>query len=773
MAVASACVATLLTIPTLFTTLPAYNAPNYSATIPGLPYNLTNIQCPAQAWDSPDGIPPIQVSVNDSMTLARFTRMGHRPCTVTAVPLVPFRYRTHTLHFSVDLGGEVFLHTERAPNSCRVARATPSCNIHVGEWSLTSVDPPNFWIDLDVWLASLKADMEDSIGGWLLCDVLTDVVGNMLIKDTHTPPPAPLPTYNTSDEESLYNNKFFLAIGNIVRTLPSIGGLTIGISIHAPNALHASIVLSGNITIDLGWLFYLYIPPQSVIHTDVVFLGYQCDPPDSDACTATNVSIANLRLTTDGNEYTTETILSDLLTGALQDFINTNVTSKLPSPLNLNAMPTAAMHNHPPVVLMATLYPFLVVASFAVLVYSYRRHKKKHVYDDQGMLVPISRVMLGDFIITATCATVIGMFAWSNSTSAAEMVIGDEVSIFAFSLPNTVSDMWKAGLKPLSFFVCLFSGVYPYIKAIVIVLYSVVWQQPQSRVLRLIDTFGKFSLLDSLIMILMAQGLAIPGIANVRIGWPFYLFLIATVLSIAIGNYATHGYRREIVDEHDIGAWGTIAGATTADYGTAGDTVAPAPAPGRGQLQREGTDLPAGTPAEKYPQLLSPTFSTQSTLPGRATHPHIWHWYVALPCGGAITAGMVLALVYPSLRYNFTGMATFITGESKEYTLWQLCTEAVWPLAVVSLGLCVFVPPLFAFTYPKFRLLGTWCATDALLLCCVCGLLQLEQFVVFILGPSFSPILQIHAQMLWPLFVMGGLLLVQWSLIGAAVLIRE
>lgn len=68
--------------------------------------------------------------------------------------------------------------------------------------------------------------------------------------------------------------------------------------------------------------------------------------------------------------------------------------------------------------------------------------------------------------------------------------------------------MWTAGIYPLSILILLFSGVWPYLK---LVLLLVCWVTPlqylgfkyRERILIVLDTLGKYSLLDSYVMVMM------------------------------------------------------------------------------------------------------------------------------------------------------------------------------------------------------------------------------------------------------------------------------
>ena len=67
-----------------------------------------------------------------------------------------------------------------------------------------------------------------------------------------------------------------------------------------------------------------------------------------------------------------------------------------------------------------------------------------------------------------------------------------------FSLVSSVSDMWQSGAYGLSILIALFSGIWPYVKRI---LLGITWRVPmrppaRSSLLQFLDQMGKFSFID-------------------------------------------------------------------------------------------------------------------------------------------------------------------------------------------------------------------------------------------------------------------------------------
>ena len=110
----------------------------------------------------------------------------------------------------------------------------------------------------------------------------------------------------------------------------------------------------------------------------------------------------------------------------------------------------------------------------------------------------------------------ITFFIWSNTNLGAgvnlSITTGKQSTIFPalfdFSLANSIRDMWNAGVYPLSIFIALFSGTWPYVK-LIMMLYC--WVMPvrwlsvssRERVLMFLDAYGKWSLIDAYVLVLM------------------------------------------------------------------------------------------------------------------------------------------------------------------------------------------------------------------------------------------------------------------------------
>eukprot|EP01059_Diplonema_ambulator_P001840 TRINITY_DN11540_c0_g1_i1.p1 TRINITY_DN11540_c0_g1~~TRINITY_DN11540_c0_g1_i1.p1 ORF type:complete len:1300 (+),score=561.51 TRINITY_DN11540_c0_g1_i1:54-3902(+) len=81
-------------------------------------------------------------------------------------------------------------------------------------------------------------------------------------------------------------------------------------------------------------------------------------------------------------------------------------------------------------------------------------------------------------------------------------------NLFTYALANTIRDMWNGAVYPLSILVLLFSGMWPYTKMAVLIWAwvvppSVCSPKTRGRILQVVDFAGKWSLIDSFMVIMM------------------------------------------------------------------------------------------------------------------------------------------------------------------------------------------------------------------------------------------------------------------------------
>lgn len=534
---------------------------------------------------------------------------------------------------------------------------------------------------------------------------------------------------------------------NIIHGLPTLFGfLEVSATVVAPTALEVNVSIGETLDVDVplgaGFLKTV-VPGGTVLSLQLWFKDFVCNGPFM--CTIarnSGVQVANVRLSGAGElDRVVDNVAGPLVAALLNDILAMIVNSTAShtdnngyeyTAINLSEAETT---NQPPFALAVGLAALFAASAVAVIGYSAYRHSKHPVLGPDGEPIPLKRVMVEDSFVVITSFCTMYLFAWSNSTKAAEVRMGEAYVMYTFSLSSTIQDLYSAGLYALCVFIFLFCGFYPYFKLLSIVLFSVILQRPQSKVLMFIDSCGKLSLLDTFMMVIMVTGLEVKGIATVRMLSGFYLFLVATLLSILVGNYATHGWRRE----------GRSAGT-----------------PLRVKQSLEQLQLsPRPSDFKDANEVSSDDGVPQSRRP--------WNKAVAIPAAVIIITGSVIGMTQIILQYNLSGIATVVTGTRREFSLLDLLKATPWPIYGSSLLTVIIAPMLYSVGYPKSHVLGAWCATDALLLACVGGLLQLSQFVRFVMGPALSTVYQAEAELRPALGALFASMLVQWILVGSEV----
>jgi len=162
---------------------------------------------------------------------------------------------------------------------------------------------------------------------------------------------------------------------------------------------------------------------------------------------------------------------------------------------------------------------------------------------------------------------IISLLFWSNLSVGASVDLSistDQAadvirlpSLFIFSLGNTVDQMYRSGIYSLLVVVVVFSGIWPYMKCL-LMLWA--WFVPQSRLskktrgrlLFAIDALSKFSLVDTYVLVVMMvsfrlhlslflETIFVDVFVNPVFG--FYGFLLATILSLIAGRCELHAHR--------------------------------------------------------------------------------------------------------------------------------------------------------------------------------------------------------------------------------------
>ena len=162
----------------------------------------------------------------------------------------------------------------------------------------------------------------------------------------------------------------------------------------------------------------------------------------------------------------------------------------------------------------------------------------------------------------------VALFVSSNAAAGADVLLSataaddagtvraDAPPIFEFTLANSVTDMWAAGVYPLSALIAVLSGGWPYLKLVAI---AAAWCSPdwilaclrvgRASTLRVVDALGKWSLIDAFVMVLFRVAFRFRAqtrdddawaAVDVRVApkWGFHAFVLATVVSLGVGHVA-------------------------------------------------------------------------------------------------------------------------------------------------------------------------------------------------------------------------------------------
>jgi len=141
-----------------------------------------------------------------------------------------------------------------------------------------------------------------------------------------------------------------------------------------------------------------------------------------------------------------------------------------------------------------------------------------------------------------------------------EIDLGNQVSspitVFKFGLAETIREMWEAEVYFLAILIAFFTGGWPYIKMAAMLF---AWILPttcisveyRDSLLVWLDLLGKWSLVDSFVMMVMMVGFnfsfdIVPGVdirVTVNPQWGFYSFLLATAASLAVGHFVLACHR--------------------------------------------------------------------------------------------------------------------------------------------------------------------------------------------------------------------------------------
>ncbi|CAK0831899.1 unnamed protein product [Prorocentrum cordatum] len=187
------------------------------------------------------------------------------------------------------------------------------------------------------------------------------------------------------------------------------------------------------------------------------------------------------------------------------------------------------------------------------------------------MLVSFPLLIAGNILLMVESNSGVGTSVLISIRANDEQVVRLP-SLKDFTLMGSIEDMWNGGAYPLAVLIAFFSGVWPYVKLLTMLL---CWLAPTSvlsvhgrqTALEWLDFLGKWSMVDAFVMVLFMVAfkfdLSIAGQAPQVISdvfdefggsarllvyvqplWGFFLFIGATIGSMVLGHLMTMVHRR-------------------------------------------------------------------------------------------------------------------------------------------------------------------------------------------------------------------------------------
>ena len=356
------------------------------------------------------------------------------------------------------------------------------------------------------------------------------------------------------------------------------------------------------------------------------------------------------------------------------------------------------------------------------------------------------------FIPLAIFCTV-ALFISSNSGTGASVFVVFDIgrriqvpSLFDFGLINSIKEMCKAEVYFLALIVALFSGIWPYLKLVLMLISfvlptSILNKRKREKILMRLDSTGKWSILDSYVMILMLVAfhfhIQFPltekseiekgAIINVFVyaAYGFLTLIIGTVISLCLSHIITHLHRS--LDEHP--------------------------------------DQNKGEKAESYTALIS---LAESKIFGKKIFQKIISILLILTLCLVIIGSFI-----PSFSFYFHGLAgyaldLFEIDRHREYSVIQLgfsvpesyenpndkvirFTQAIYFITVFIMPVSTLLNIMFLWFVPlprkiqKFfyniaEILNAWSCLDVFIIAIIAAIMQISQFTGFIVGDKCDAI---------------------------------
>eukprot|EP00040_Diaphanoeca_grandis_P020654 m.109848 g.109848 ORF g.109848 m.109848 type:complete len:1167 (-) comp27992_c0_seq1:208-3708(-) len=333
-------------------------------------------------------------------------------------------------------------------------------------------------------------------------------------------------------------------------------------------------------------------------------------------------------------------------------------------------------------------------------------------------------------------------------------------SVFSFSLGNTVTDMWKAHVYPLSLLIAIFSGFWPYTK---VLLMAISWCTPprwlsvgrRESLMMFLDALGKWSLMDSFLMTMFtvafrfnigtqieghAPGSQVPAVLGVEVApqTGFFLFLFSTCFSL-IMNHIILAYHRKAESATDA----KKIGRRVSTISTSKESI-----------------------------------SSHAYKRGSLVHTFNGGGRIIVALLLSCTLLLIAAGVYvDSFSFKFGGLAGYALGDksvrgesvisiatslidsspaTSVYLLWILSITflgfvLVFPIAQIVMLLVLWLIPLNIGTQKQIfhaaEVFNAWASLDVFVLVLFAAILEISSIAEFMVGPycnSINPILKKH-----------------------------
>lgn len=381
--------------------------------------------------------------------------------------------------------------------------------------------------------------------------------------------------------------------------------------------------------------------------------------------------------------------------------------------------------------------------------------------------IPVYVRLLMPLALMGNIALFINANLVTGASVMVEMDLGDMVvkpdPVFEFGLANTVNDMWEAGVYPLSILVAFFSGAWPYIKLVAMLM---CWVLPTSAmplrnrdsVLRWLDILGKWSLLDTYVMVMMMVAfnftlVVAPGIEVIVFvvpNWGFYGFLLATMTSLGLGHLVLACHR--LVSEPKVPSDDEAAEAIM------NHSFSVEVSQRSVELSSFSTDETMSSEGHKLSGFVWKQRRVAFTSFGKA--------FVVALLSASILA-MIVGTFMDTFQFEFRGLTGYLmdpdsrempyglvsignvlpeaSGSPKDFGIrWIQASYFAFglamPLAFLVALLLLWITPLTLrlqkFCVVMTEVLNAWNALDVFVVSIVAALMEIQQFASFIVGDS-------------------------------------